>query len=93
MEKGTPVKLWLTAEKTQKNILFNTFLQGCKANSTFSYRLYLDGERLDKTKRICDYDIFNDSLLILEIKEVKTDWCFFNKKNILESTCTNCKSV
>ncbi len=52
------IKVWLSPEKTQKQILYNTFLQGCKANSTFSYRLYFDGERLENEKKISDYDIF-----------------------------------
>lgn len=93
VDRGVPVKLWLTPDKTQKQILFNIFLQGCKANYTFSYKLYLDAERMEEEKKLCDYDIFDDSLLVLEIKEEKTDWCFFNKKNILVSTCAHCKSV
>lgn len=68
VDPKVPVKLWLAPEKSQKQILFNTFLQGCKANSTFSYRLYFEGEKLDKNKRVSDYDIFDDSLLVLEIK-------------------------
>ena len=41
VSSAIPVKIWLAPEKTQKQILYNTFLQGCKANSTFSYRLYM----------------------------------------------------
>lgn len=61
--------MWLTPDKTEKKILYNTFMQGCKANSTFSYRLYLEGERLSEDKLICDYDILDDSLLLMEFKE------------------------
>ncbi len=44
--------MWLAPEKSQKQIMFNTFLQGCKANATFSYRLYFEGERLDESKKL-----------------------------------------
>jgi hypothetical protein len=35
------LKLWIMPEKVRKPILLNTFLQGCKANPSFSYKLFL----------------------------------------------------
>lgn len=30
---------------------------GCKANNTFEYKLYLDGELLEDDKTLIDYDV------------------------------------
>lgn len=35
------LKLWIMPEKVRKPILLNTFLQGCKANPSFTYKLFL----------------------------------------------------
>jgi hypothetical protein len=37
------VKLWLCKENTHKQVLYNSLMQGCKANSTFSYKLFFEG--------------------------------------------------
>lgn len=52
-----PIKLWLLPFETEKNIWFNTLSQGCKANSTFEYKLYMEGELLEAEKKLNDYDI------------------------------------
>ena len=41
--KPIPMKFWLLPMDTRKTPLLNTFLAGCKANPSFSYKLYLDG--------------------------------------------------
>lgn len=38
--------MWILKEDLEKNIFFNTLRQGCKANNTFDYKLYLDAEYL-----------------------------------------------
>lgn len=63
------MKFWLCPEKTQKQTLYKTFLQGCKANPTFSYRLYFEGEKLEEEKQLKEYDILDDSLIVMEFKE------------------------
>jgi hypothetical protein len=40
-----------------------------------------------------DYDVLPDSLLVLEIKEWKHDWCFFNKENLMTAACAYCRNV
>jgi len=37
---GNFLKLWIAPEGTRKTILLNTLHQGCKANPSFSYKLY-----------------------------------------------------
>lgn len=34
---------------------------------------------MQSDKKLTDFDILNDSLLVMEMKEWKHDWCFFNK--------------
>ena len=41
---GSPLKLWLLPFETEKNIWFNTLRQGCTFNSSYDYKLYMDGE-------------------------------------------------
>lgn len=40
------MKVWLLREDLEKNIFFNMLRQGCKANNTFEYKLYIEGELL-----------------------------------------------
>ena len=46
------IKLWIMPDKLRKPILLNTFLQGCKANPSFTYKLFIEGDILDSTKEI-----------------------------------------
>lgn len=39
--KSTFLRFWVMPEGTRKTILYNTLHQGCKANPSFSYKLYL----------------------------------------------------
>lgn len=57
--------MWLCNENITKNLLFNTLMEGCKANSTFTYKLYFDGTFLKNTSTINEYDILEDSLIAL----------------------------
>ena len=42
-----PVRMWLMPEDTQPNILVNQLMTGCKANPTFTYKLYTEGLYMD----------------------------------------------
>ncbi len=46
-ESEVPVRMWLLPEDTQTNILVNILLTGCKANPTFTYKLFTDGLYMD----------------------------------------------
>lgn len=67
-DANLPMRLWLTPVDTRKNILYNKFLEGCKANPSFSYKLYTDSEFLEPEKDIKDYDILDDSCIIGEMR-------------------------
>jgi len=68
LEHGLPIRLWLLPADTQKNILFNSFRQGCRANPTFQYKLYLGGEILDSDNELSEYDITDNSFIMAELK-------------------------
>jgi hypothetical protein len=38
------VRMWLLPEDTQPNVLINVLYTGCKANPSYNYKLYTDGE-------------------------------------------------
>ena len=40
LAQDPPMRLWLAPEGTQKTIMYNTFRQGCSANSSFSYKIF-----------------------------------------------------
>ena len=46
ISKNHLMKVWLLKEDLEKNIFFNMLRQGCKANNTFEYKLYIEGELL-----------------------------------------------
>lgn len=39
-------KIWILNENIEKDVFFDKLKEGCKANSSFEYRLFIDGERL-----------------------------------------------
>lgn len=43
LTQDPPMKLWVAPDGTKKNILYNTFRQGCSANSTFQYKIFFEG--------------------------------------------------
>ena len=36
-------RLWILPDGMRKSILYNTLQQGCKANPSFTYKLFLEG--------------------------------------------------
>jgi hypothetical protein len=80
-------------EGTRKNILYNTLNQGCKANPSFSYKLFLEGELVDSESVLRELDLLPDSLLVAEMREESDKWMFFNLKHMLEAPCSYCKKV
>jgi hypothetical protein len=56
-------------EGTRKTILYNTLHQGCKANPSFSYKLYLEGDQVAPTTLLRELDLLPDSLLVGEMRE------------------------
>lgn len=66
---------------------------GCKANSTFAYKIYIDATYIDSTAKLCSIDILDDTLLIMEMKEVRGDWCLFSKNHSIMSTCNSCRNL
>ena len=64
-KEDIPLRFWLLPEDTRPNILINTLLTGCKANPTFTYKVFCDGECMDEEKRICDYDILPSSYIMV----------------------------
>ena len=68
-EKGTPIRFWLIPPDTRSTILMNTLSTGCRANPSFSYKLFLDSEYLEEEKKLSEYDILPDSLIVAELKE------------------------
>jgi hypothetical protein len=57
--------MWLLPEDTQPNVLVNVLMTGCKANPTFTYKLFTDGQFMEPEKRVSDYDILNTSLILV----------------------------
>lgn len=55
--KNHLMKVWLLREDLEKNIFFNMLRQGCKANNTFEYKLYIEGELLEGNTQLNEYDI------------------------------------
>ena len=51
-DKPVPMRIWLLPLDTRKNILMNTFLSGCKANPSFSYKLFLDADYLEADSKL-----------------------------------------
>lgn len=62
------IKLWIMPDKLRKPILLNTFLQGCKANPSFTYKLFIEGDILDKSKEIRELDITKDTIIVAELR-------------------------
>jgi len=58
------MKLWVMPEGTRKNILVNTLMMGCKANPSFSYKLFLDGTLLDSTATVGELDLLPDTIVV-----------------------------
>jgi hypothetical protein len=42
-ESDVPVRMWLLPEDNQPNVLVNVLMTGCKANPSFTYKLFTDG--------------------------------------------------
>ena len=63
-EGGRPIKFWLLPFETEKNIWFNTLRQGCTANTTYDYRLYMEGEFMDPVKKLNEYEITDERLIV-----------------------------
>lgn len=55
-------------EKLRKTILLNTLLQGCKANPSFTYKLFTEGELIGSDKKIGDLDIARDTVIVAELR-------------------------
>ena len=34
---------------------------------------------MDNDKKLSEYDLFDDSLIVIEFKEYRQEWCLFNK--------------
>lgn len=62
------IKLWIMPDKLRKPILLNTFLQGCKVNSSFTYKLFIEGDILDNSKEIRELDITKDTIIVAELR-------------------------
>lgn len=86
------MRMWLLPDDTQPNILVNVLMTGCKANPTFTYKLWTDGQYMEPEQRVCDYDILSSSLIMVEMKEYKSEWIFWNYKKPFVGECGNCKS-
>lgn len=63
------LRFWLLPETMRKTILYNTLQQGCKANPSFTYKLYLDGQLLDMEETIREVDLTPEALLVAEMRE------------------------
>lgn len=63
------VRFWLLPENIRKTILYNTLQLGCKANPSFTYKLYLEGTLLDMKAPLRELDLLPDSLLVAEMRE------------------------
>jgi len=46
LDNKEPLRLWLLPQEADKSLLFNSFQQGCRANKSYEYRLFLDAELL-----------------------------------------------
>jgi len=60
-----PVRMWIMPDDTQPNILVNLLLAGCKANPTFTYKLFIEGQYMIPQQKLCDYDILKSSLILV----------------------------
>ena len=88
----TGMKVWILKEDLEKNIFFNTLRMGCKANNTFQYKLFLDGEYLQSEKTLNEFDLSLLTQFVFEVKEDK-NWMFFNAKMPVEGACNNCRAT
>lgn len=87
------MRVWILKEELEKNIFFNTLRMGCKANNTFDYKLYIDGELLEDDKQLMEYDVSILTQFVFELREEsQKNWIFFNSKVPMEGSCTNCRS-
>ena len=57
--------MWLLPEDTRLNTLYNKFFNGCKSNTTFTYKLHIEGEYLEPENNLHQYDILNNSLILV----------------------------
>lgn len=80
-------------EGTRKSILYNSLQLGAKANPSFTYKLFLEGDLQDEDAYIRDIDFLPDVLVVLEMREMNEKWLFFNLKHKLEAPCSYCKKV
>ena len=62
------LRFWLPPEGTRKTILYNSLQLGCKANPSFTYKLFFEGELLAQNSFIRDIDLMPDSLLVTELQ-------------------------
>ncbi len=51
-------------EKLRKPILLNTLHQGCKANPSFTYKLFTTGQLIEDDKKIGDLNIVKETLIV-----------------------------
>jgi hypothetical protein len=68
LSEGVPIRFWLMPNDFQKNILLNTFRQGCRANPTFAYKLYIDGDFLEGDDQLGEYDILDSGYVMAELR-------------------------
>lgn len=88
------MKAWILKDGLEKNIFFNVLRAGCKANSTFEYKLFFDGECLDKEKALNEYDLSILTQFVFEVKEDnQKSWMFFNEKTPFEGVCNYCRTT
>lgn len=55
-------------DKLRKPILLNTLLQGCKANPSFTYKLFTQGHLLEDDKRIAELNIVKETIIVAELR-------------------------
>ena len=80
-------------EGMRKSILYNTLQLGAKANPSFTYKLFLEGELQDDEAIIRDIDFLPEVLVVIEMREMNEKWLFFNLKHKLEAPCSFCKKI
>lgn len=85
-------RFWVLKE-TRKNVLWNTLHQGCKANASFSYKLFMDGELVNDDQEVGDLELLPETIVVAELREYRENWTFYNLTHKLEASCSYCKKT
>lgn len=85
------VKVWISNEELTEKQLLNAFYKACKANISYSYKVFFPGVFADLAEPLCKLDLPATSIVVLELRQTRDEWMFYNRTSMPVAKCDSCK--